>query len=225
MRGICIDDTNSQNLKKGNIYFLFSCDNNSYYVSNFERVSSHFGAFSKGRFEILNDKLLPPFKEGTFLKAYLYNSEFGHPNGSYYLEVIGKNGDYAYYYDDPRLKVAMRGRHLRDFKDFEIHNPELLPKEKVNPEVGKCYKAYFWKEGKQLSVGEYFIKIVNYGWSAEVYSDSDMQIYLGLHKVGYFERFEEYELNNIDISKHSEISTEKHVQLSIFDLLEQENFK
>lgn len=52
MKGICIDDSNSINLKKGKTYYLFPHGDHAYYVSRFPNPNSHFGAFSKNRFEI-----------------------------------------------------------------------------------------------------------------------------------------------------------------------------
>lgn len=211
MRGICIDDTNSANLKKGEIYYLFPHGELAYYASRFDSEKSHFGAFQKNRFQIIDEK--SQFKKGDCLKAYLWKEDKFLAKGHYYLKIASNDGEYAYVYDDPRFKVCLGGRFIKNFKDFEKHDPDMLPQEKITPEAEKCYKAYFWKKGKDIQPGTYYVKVCQFGWHVDVYSDKRMKNFIGSQRIGYFENFEEYDSANIiDYPQQYE-------QLSIFDLM------
>ncbi|MFA1820571.1 hypothetical protein ACDX78_10370 [Virgibacillus oceani] len=53
MEAICIDATNSDVLKEGDQYFVFPHGISSFYISKFDNVKSHTGAFQRGRFELI----------------------------------------------------------------------------------------------------------------------------------------------------------------------------
>lgn len=48
---VCIDDSCSNTLAKGTVYYAFSHTDSAYYISHFPRKGSHFGAFQRERFE------------------------------------------------------------------------------------------------------------------------------------------------------------------------------
>lgn len=55
MKAVCIDTGHSTVLREGKEYFVFPTGSSHYYVSNFESVNSHMGAFLKPMFEIVED--------------------------------------------------------------------------------------------------------------------------------------------------------------------------
>lgn len=53
MKAICIDNTDSLVLKKGEIYYLFEHNTTHVYASRFPVEGSHCGCFQKCRFQLL----------------------------------------------------------------------------------------------------------------------------------------------------------------------------
>lgn len=238
MKGVCINDFNSSILKKGEIYYLFPCGKNAFYVSHFNRVTAHFGAFSKSRFEIVEErtkssttiqnsqkKQPSSFKPGERYKALLCKDRGIHKaNTHYYLEVR-KSGKFVWYYGDPRMTVCLGCCPIEYFKDFERHNPEDVPKEKITPQPEKCYKAFMWKEGMLKNTGVYFIKVRERGLYADFYLDEEMTEFVGVYPLGYFKNFELHTPNNIQsqqevsfnvAEEHGELERQ-YEQLTIFD--------
>ncbi|GAB2558316.1 hypothetical protein [Gracilibacillus alcaliphilus] len=56
MKGVCIDTTNSNVLQEGMTYYVFPHGPYAFYVSKFENVASHTGAFSRDRFEVIEQE-------------------------------------------------------------------------------------------------------------------------------------------------------------------------
>lgn len=54
LRGKCVDTGGSTNLTKGEVYYLFPHGGQAYCASRFPRAGSHFGAYQKNHFELVN---------------------------------------------------------------------------------------------------------------------------------------------------------------------------
>ncbi|MDL4842815.1 hypothetical protein [Aquibacillus rhizosphaerae] len=55
MKGVCLDASNTTTLEKDQEYFIFPNGESSFYVSNFDRKTAHFGCYRASRFEVLKD--------------------------------------------------------------------------------------------------------------------------------------------------------------------------
>lgn len=118
LKGICVDDSYSVNLKKGEIYYLFPCGKFAYYASRFNDRDAHFGAYQKNRFQLLEKLDNQSFVAGERYKAYLWKDGLLSPKGYYYLE-IKKSGVSTYFYEDPNFEKFIGCYSLSYFKDFE----------------------------------------------------------------------------------------------------------
>lgn len=144
MQGICIQATNSSNLKKGEKYYLFPHGRTAYFVSRFPTEGSHFGAYQKHYFEVLeNQDNWPPepkqpssqpiLQEGKVYKAELiWRKEAyanGVPLGTYFLTAT--TGCYkcttdCNFYFDVSLK-QLKGRFpLHWFKDIQEYDENVV---------------------------------------------------------------------------------------------------
>ena len=54
LQGKCVDTGGSTNLTKGEVYYLFPHGGQAYYASRFPRDGSHFGAYQKNHFELVD---------------------------------------------------------------------------------------------------------------------------------------------------------------------------
>lgn len=140
LQGICIQETNSSNLKKDEKYYLFPHGQGAYFVSRFPTEGSHFGAYQKHYFEIVKDQdnwplepmkpnNLPVLQERKVYKADLIWRKEGYahgsPLGTYFLTAT--TGCYqcatdCNFYVDAELK-QFKGRFpLHWFKDIQEYD-------------------------------------------------------------------------------------------------------
>lgn len=54
LQGKCVDTGGSTNLTKGEVYYFFPHGGQAYYASRFPRAGSHFGAYQKNHFELVD---------------------------------------------------------------------------------------------------------------------------------------------------------------------------
>lgn len=144
MQGICIQETNSSNLKKDETYYLYPHGGNAYYASRFPREGSHFGAYQKHYFEIVEDhnewppepikpSNLPILQTGTVYKAELIWRRQGYadstPLGTYFIAAI--DNCYAcvtdcYFYLDAALNQPKGRFPLHWFKNIQEYDEKAI---------------------------------------------------------------------------------------------------
>lgn len=146
MQGICIDDSPSSNLKMGETYFLFPHGSNHVYASRFNRKGSHFGAYEKRLFEVIQEpikqdwplepqgpKAMPELDRSKVYKAELIwrKKEYeGKKLGTYYIKPRKTN---CWFYIDLKLEIAGGCFPIHWFDNFREHDPNVVVEIKELP--------------------------------------------------------------------------------------------
>lgn len=143
MQGRCIQETNSSNLKKDEKYYIFPHGQSAYFVSRFPTEGSHFGAYQKHYFKVLEDQdtwppepnpsNLPTLHEGKVYKAELIWRKEAYANsvplGTYFITTT--NGCYkcstdCNFYFDAALK-RLKGRFpLHWFNGIQVYDENVV---------------------------------------------------------------------------------------------------
>lgn len=142
LQGICIQETNSSNLKKNEKYYLFPHGQGAYFVSRFPTEGSHFGAYQRGYFKIVKEQAnwppepnkpsnLPVLQDRKIYKAELIWRKEGYHTtlGTYFLTAT--TGCYrcstdCNFYLDAAL-TQFKGRYpLHWFKDIQEYDENAI---------------------------------------------------------------------------------------------------
>lgn len=114
LQGKCVDTGGSANLTKGELYYLFPHGGHAYCASRFPRPGSHFGAYQKNHFELVDVAIDAP---AQVLNKYLARvvkppSHFYQIDEEYIITEPRADGYYCVFFkhrpDDPPIGAYKR---------------------------------------------------------------------------------------------------------------------
>ncbi|MCS5501293.1 hypothetical protein NY607_09200 [Lysinibacillus sp. A4] len=114
LQGKCVDTGGSTNLTKGELYYLFPHGGHAYCASRFPRPGSHFGAYQKNHFELVDVAIDAP---AQVLNKYLARvvkppSHFYQIDEEYIITEPRADGYYSVFFkhrpDDPPIGAYKR---------------------------------------------------------------------------------------------------------------------
>ena len=114
LQGKCIDNGGSMNLTKGEVYYLFPHGGHAYCASRFPRPGSHFGAYQKNHFELVDVAI---DAQAQVLNKYLARvvkppSHFYQIDEEYIITEPRADGYYCVFFkhrpDDPPIGAYKR---------------------------------------------------------------------------------------------------------------------
>ncbi|WMW48077.1 hypothetical protein RFN66_03545 [Bacillus paralicheniformis] len=115
LKGTCLTSEFST-LVEGENYFLFPLGETHYYVSIFDSINSHRGAYQKEHFRVLSEEYPPEPPKGDY--AYLDRSKV------YQAELIWRTKGYASSAPLGTYFIEPRCTHCAFFKDIELKQCE-----------------------------------------------------------------------------------------------------
>ncbi|MFG3612403.1 hypothetical protein [Rummeliibacillus stabekisii] len=136
MKGICIKQGASTNLKEGEQYFLFEHGPDHYYASRFNHKGAHFGAFERKLFDVFIERAVskwppePPCIKVSLDNSKVYKAEMiwrdeaykNKPLGIYYIRPVKTH---CWFYFDSQMKKPGGCYPLHWFDGFQEHDPEM----------------------------------------------------------------------------------------------------
>ncbi|MCU4667616.1 hypothetical protein [Bacillus paralicheniformis] len=115
LKGTCLTSEFST-LVEGENYFLFPLGETHYYVSIFDSINSHRGAYQKEHFRVLSEEYPPEPPKGDY--AHLDRSKV------YQAELIWRTKGYASSAPLGTYFIEPRRTHCAFFKDIELKQCE-----------------------------------------------------------------------------------------------------
>lgn len=125
LQGKCVDTGGSTNLTKGELYYLFPHGGHAYCASRFPRPGSHFGAYQKNHFELVDVAIDAP---AQVLNKYLARvvkppSHFYQIDEEYIITEPRADGYYSVFFkhrpDGPPIGAYKRTECFERIVSFE----------------------------------------------------------------------------------------------------------
>jgi len=163
LTGICVDASMSTNLMVGKKYYLFEHGAHAFYVSRFPKEMTHFGAYSKSRFDDI---------QGATVEADVRNVEppliAPLENNKLYIATL----DYAGTYNTKKQRYYIKPRKSKTHCNF-YQDPEF------QRFVG-CFPIHWFIEYQEFIPSEAFVE-------KEVAIMAEPEVITGFEQISIFD--------------------------------------